>query len=1228
MYNRVYLTLSLLFLTATGTHHTIAQSTKVEHRVYLLGNTTDIELESPFYDSLSELLSTTEPFTVILNGDLMDSGKTKEPTTQDSLKIDKLLRNIAQHENGKVVIIPGDRDWANSGKKGLSSVNKLEKLVKSMDFENVKWAIRKGCPGPDIIELNDHLILVSISTQWYNHPYDKPEATTAECGIATERDFLIELENAVEDSEDKNILVAGHFPLESLGNYGGHFQLAKYLSPPIIGSLNAGYRQNIGSPVDIVNSRFDNIRGSIENIVLRKGSVIYAAGHEKNLQVLQMGENYIINSGSPTKAKYVAKDKEHALFAKSIPGLVELDYFTSGKVAYTIHSFEPSGEFELNTTETLFTSPCEPGNEDNFNSAYNPCKPLVTASHGPRTWATDTTAVAGDYTLGGVTKFFMGEHYRTTWKTPVKVPYLDLEQTFGGLSVYEKGGGHQTTSLKIKGGDGREYAFRSVDKDPLQLLPYELQGTIIARVMQDVTSWQQPYGAMAIGSMLNATDILHATPKLYMMPPSDELGAFKGKYSNLLGMLEEKPVNVKKVTKPFGDANEILQSRKMFRELYKDHDNKVDAKEYAKARMFDILVGDWGKHEDNWKWAGYKKKHDNLYRPIPRDRDYVFSLWNGLLPYFADRKWGLERGENFGYKINDIRSLTFSSQPADRRLLNELTREDWQEAATYIQTHITDQVIEEGINAMPSEIYEFSGKEIANKLKQRKKDLSTYANQYYKQLMIGGVEVVGSNKREYFEVTRNDNGSVQVAMYNTEDDKDEKGKRLYYHRTFDPKETKEIRLYGLDGHDVFNISGAAKKSIKIRVIGGPDPDVITDNSEVQKGGKKTLIYEKGNTSKLNFGEEGKMMDHWNKELYSYDRHRFGFNRYFPIATIRYNSNQGLGLNAGIEFTQKNAMKKDYSSKHKITGTFTTEHMNILKYEGRFHHVFKKWDIQIGGLYADHTGFTDFYGIGNGTIKDDDLDSEDFYETRYDSYSLQAGLIKDFWKKSSLGFQLNYENNKTIREEGTILATDNPNPLLGAFGLGDANLYEIIAKLDFDFRDRSSLPEQGARFFLKHQSGLVSDNMNSNYGITEAFFEQYLTTRNQTPITLGLRFGGSTTYGAGTIPFYKLKYLGQNSSLRGYVNNRFTGKSTLYLNTELRLQLAEFRTSIVPMKFGIKGFYDSGRVYSDFDTNSDWHKGYGFGLYLVPLSEEFAIGVSAGFSDEESALILFSIGSTF
>jgi len=1227
MKNVTFLSTYLLFFITSCAFNVWVHSQEIDHRVYLLGNTTDIGLESKFYDSFSNLMTPNDPFTVIINGDLIDSKITGGPTVQDSLKIDKLLRSIAKFDNGKAIIVPGDRDWADSGANGANSAEKLEKLIKGMKFKNVQWALRKGCPGPNLIPVNDHLILVSINTQWFNHPYDKPGSTSAECRISTERDFLIALENLVEDSEDRNILVTGHFPLKSLGEYGGNFPIEKYLSPPILGSFKVGFRQNIGTSKDISNERFKAIGESIENVIKRKGSVIYAAGHEKNLQVLRLGENFVVNSGSPTNAKYVARNKKSTGYAESIPGLVELVYYRNGQVDYQIHKFTNNAKFKLEKQEALFSSPCGAAIAGvHFNTVFNPCKTRVSDSQHVGPWAADTIAIAGDYSAGILTKLFLGKHYRTSWNAPVKVPYLDLKNRYNGLSIYEKGGGHQTTSLKIKGGDGKEYVFRSVDKDPGQLLPFALQGTVISRVLHDITSMQQPYGAMAIGTMLDATDILHVSPKLYMLPPSDDLGPFKNRYSNLLGMLEEKPVNVKNVKVPFAGADEILQSRKMFRELNRDHDNMVNAKEYAKARMFDILVGDWGKHEDNWKWAGYKKEHGMLYRPIPRDRDYVFSRWDGFITYFADRKWGLELGENFGYEINDIRSLTFSSQAADRRLLNGLTREDWQEAARYIQDHITDEIIESGIKSMPAEVYELSGREIENKLKQRVKDLDHYADRYYEQLMIGGVEVVGSNKREYFEITRKKDGSVHVAMFNTLKGENKKGERLYYDRTFYSHETKEIRLYGLAGKDVFNLTGNTERSIKIRIVGGPGSDVIRDASNVRFGGKSTLVYEKENNTLRELGGEAKEVDHWDSSLYYYDRHRFGFDSYFPIVSIKHNSSQGYGITAGVNFTQKNPLKQTYSSIHKIKGNLTTENINIFTYEGRFHHVLKKWDVLIGGLYADHNGFTDFFGIGNGVPIIEDLSANGFYVTQNDTYGLHAGIAKGFWNKSELSFAVGYEKNKTISGEGTILAPDNPTPPPGVFGFDDATLFDFTTTLDIDFRDRISLPEKGARFFLKHQSGLVLDNKNSGYGLSEGFFEQYATMKWRVPTTLWLRLGGSTTYGEETIPFYKLRYLGQNSGLRGFVNNRFTGKSTLYLNSELRLLLARFHTAIVPIKFGIRGFYDTGRVYSDFDVNSDWHQGYGFGIYLVPLTEDFTFSITAGFSEEESGLILFNIGS--
>jgi hypothetical protein len=42
-----------------------------------------------------------------------------------------------------------------------------------------------------------------------------------------------------------------------------------------------------------------------------------------------------------------------------------------------------------------------------------------------------------------------------------------------------------------------------------------------------------------------------------------------------------------------------------------------------------MLIGDWDRHYDQWRWAEYKKKGQVIYRPIPRDRE--FSKFDGAL---------------------------------------------------------------------------------------------------------------------------------------------------------------------------------------------------------------------------------------------------------------------------------------------------------------------------------------------------------------------------------------------------------------------------------------------------------------------------------------------------------------------------------------------------------------------------------------------------------------------
>ena len=84
--------------------------------------------------------------------------------------------------------------------------------------------------------------------------------------------------------------------------------------------------------------------------------------------------------------------------------------------------------------------------------------------------------------------------------------------------------GRQTKSLKLKAGNGYEYVFRSVNKDPSGALPFELRGTLLEKIIKDQTTTQQPYGAMATDLLLNKLDILHAHPVLYVMPDDPMLG--------------------------------------------------------------------------------------------------------------------------------------------------------------------------------------------------------------------------------------------------------------------------------------------------------------------------------------------------------------------------------------------------------------------------------------------------------------------------------------------------------------------------------------------------------------------------------------------------------------------------------------------------------------------------------------------------------------------------------
>lgn len=1191
------------------------QIKNITHSVVNLGNVADIQDATAFAHALHAVLDTFEQeHTILFNGDVIR----EDVNFRDAItSLDSVITILRDPARRKLIFLPGDRDWDDSGMLGWDMVKLLENYIVDKNLDDVLWPLHHGCPGPERISLGLTLNMLVVNTQWWNHPYSKPSPASADCDLAVSAEVIEELDDEIDDIRFGNLIIAGHYPVLSNGEYGGRFPMGRWILPfPLVSTMQTAFRQNVGSPFETCNERFAEYKEQVLDLLKEYNSLLYLSGHEKTQEILNYYDNILINSGAPEMHGFLAKSQE-TMYAGASPGVAIVHFDINGNVAVAVYEYR-SGRFEqLRTIPVLQAPSKDPEDQPPVNERLVPgledqyVLPEMSGSYPEEV----TLAANPEYEAHGFKKWLLGEHYRETWITPVKVPYLDLDTTYGGLIPYQVGGGRQTQSLKITADDGLEYVFRSVDKDPSKALSYDLRATLISLIVRDQTTTQHPYGAVATSALLDHLDILHAHPVIRVMPDDDKLGPFQSQFGNMLGMLEVRPTGRKEVQKTFADADHIRSSNSMFQELYKDRDNVIADDEFARARMFDVLVGDWGKHEDNWRWAGYEGELGYTYRPVPRDRDHVFSRWDGFLPWLVDREWAKPSGENFDYEIKGLRSLMWQARHLDRFLASELDRDDWLSASEYIRSHLTDADIDEAMTAFPDAVEDIHGPEIAAKLKQRKEDLDQYANRYY-DMLAKQVDIVGSIKNELFEVTRNNDGTVLVEMYKIR--RDLKDKR-FYSRLFKPGETEEIRLFGLEGEDRFLITGEARESIRIRIISGPGEDEIVDQSVVAKGGKKTHLYDLSGEDRIAGSDEVKLVEIPYEKAYYYRRTAFAYNTYFPYALILFSSGNGVQLSGGATFTLQSYNKPDFAARYGVTAGVSSLGNLRLELSGRWRNVLGQWDLTANTVFEKRRRFNYFFGIGNETTYDKELFRNDYYSLQYSRIFGEVGLLRTFWQNSSVAVAVEVSNNSGEKLADNII--DDLPP--GIPGLSSLPIGKLLLSTEFDFRDRMYLPTRGMRLFIETYAAQILENEGSDYSMAKATLESFITFK---PVTLGLK-GGAVIHG-GTPPYYDLHYLGQNTHLRGFRQNRFTGKKSLFLNCDLRIQIIDNENVLIPHKIGITLFGDVGRVYAEEEVSDTWHVGYGIGVYVVPIRERFAFQVSAGFSEEESGLIRLSFGSSF
>jgi hypothetical protein len=178
------------------------------------------------------------------------------------------------------------------------------------------------------------LRLLMIDTQWWLHPYIVRDSLSR-CSNNRPGDVTADLRRRVDSARENVVVVAGHHPLMTGGEHGGYC------------SITGPFRRLGGLRQDIMSTANRTMRDSIEAALEGVRPLVYAAGHDHNLQVLRGGSavRYILVSGagSEAKAACAVRLRESYYTSQHRSGFIRLDILRDRGVLLRVYRYAPSG---------------------------------------------------------------------------------------------------------------------------------------------------------------------------------------------------------------------------------------------------------------------------------------------------------------------------------------------------------------------------------------------------------------------------------------------------------------------------------------------------------------------------------------------------------------------------------------------------------------------------------------------------------------------------------------------------------------------------------------------------------------------------------------------------------------------------------------------------------------------------------------------------------------------
>ena len=1103
-------------------------------------------------------------------------------------RLDAQVKAVEGYD-GELIFIPGNHDWYNQGLKGLK--RQEEYLQEKLDRDDI-WYPRAGCPL-EFIDISEDIQLIIIDSQWYLTNWDNhPEVNRGCEEIKTREALFVELETELKKNQNKTTVFALHHPLYSNGVHGGKYNFSQHLYPtqkkipvPVLGSLVMQVRTAGGVSIqDLQNERYKSLIDRLVTIADMWGNVVFVSGHEHSIQYIEHEHIKQVVSGSGSKASYAGLSND-GLFAYGGQGFAVLDIFEDGSTWVSFYGSKQQKP-QLLYQKEVFPKP-EPVDLDSFPESFP--QQVKAAIYAP----VDTAA-------SDLHTSIWGERYRELFGVEVALPVADLDTLYGGLEPMRQGGGHQTVSLRVKDSLDREYNFRRIRKNAVQFLQTvafkdtpikdRFENTLAEELIRDFYTASHPYAFLAVPVMADAIGVLHTNPEVYFLPKQRKLGQYNDQIGGEIYMIEERPEENWMGHESFGSPNhDIVSTEGMFDRLRRDEKYSVNEASYVKARIFDMLIGDWDRHNDQWRWAEIEDEEGNrVFEPIPRDRDQVFSNFDGA--FFGTLRGVLGLVNQFGVygeDINDLQWFNIAAIGLDRSLLQNVGKETWLEQAQFIQDNITDQVIERAFARMPQEVQGDITQELIEKTKGRRDNIVDIAMEYY-DLLADLAIVTGTDKDDFIDVIRLKGGKTQVKIT-----RNKGGERaeILSNKIYNKGETNEIWVYGLDDDDEFYVMGEGDDYILVRLIGGHGEDQYNIHN-----GKRLKVHDHKSLPNTFNNEGGARIvrsDKYDLNTYDKDKKIYKSANIFP--GLGYNPDDGFQIGLQLDLQNYGFKRNPFTTRHTFGGGyyFGTGGYNLY-YEGEFAQVWGDYNLLVGASYESPNFTNNFFGWGNETPNPQDELGKDYNRMRISNIGAMAGFARKSPFGSYFRFTANFEGVKVQDTEGRFITEEFQAPDPEFF---DRNYYLGLDGLyRYESYDDELNPTTGMQFDLNLGGKMNAEESDRHFGYLKSYLSFYNAITRNRKLVLKSMARTHINFGDG-YEFYHAAQLGDETGLRGYRKERFTGESYFAAGGDLRYSFDRFHTRLVPLQIGVFTGFDIGRVWLPSEDSGKWHKGYGGGFWI-------------------------------